>query len=98
MGCYFIVTIDKNQPDKADMYAEYVAKVKPNVELFGGEYLVRASEITPLFGDWNPDKVLVLRFKDRETFEGWYYSPEYQAIKHLREESVYSRGLLVEGI
>ena len=98
MGCYFIVTIDKNQPEKEEMYAEYVAKVRPNVEQYGGEYLVRATEVTPMFGDWHPDKVLVLRFKDREAFACWYNSPEYQAIKHLREESVYSRGLLVDGV
>ncbi len=98
MSCYFIVTIDMDQPDKLEIYQEYVRKVKPIVEQYGGEYLVRTNQIQEVFGGWHPDKVLVLRFKDREAFDVWYHSKEYAEIKDLRTQSVTSKGILVEGV
>ena len=39
-----------------DMYREYLQKVPPIVKKFGGKYLVRGEKITPLTGDWNPER------------------------------------------
>jgi len=44
----------------------------------------------------NPRFVL-LEFSSRERFHAWYHSPEYQAILHLRLESVLGTFVLIDG-
>ena len=48
MGCYFIVDvyIDKNKERSA--YDDYIEKVKPIVEKYGGEYLARTESVVSL--------------------------------------------------
>ena len=43
MSGYVIANIDVKNPEA---YKEYVVKVVPTVQKFGGEYLVRAGEYT----------------------------------------------------
>ena len=47
MSGYVIANIDVKNPEA---YKEYIKKVKPIVEKFGGKYLVRAGEYKVI--DW----------------------------------------------
>ncbi len=42
-------------------------------------------------------RFVLLEFPSREAFHSWYDSPEYQAIIHLRHESVIGTIALLEG-
>lgn len=48
MRCYFIVDTYIDENKGRGLYDEYIQKVKPIVEGFGGEYLVRSEQITSL--------------------------------------------------
>lgn len=41
MECYFMVDTYMDEEKGRGMYDEYIRKVKPIVESFGGEYLLR---------------------------------------------------------
>ena len=93
---YFIINIKIPDPDKRRDYDEYIEKVKPVVEKFGGRYIVRSERITALSDSWKPDRIIVIRFTDKEQIYAWLSSLEYNAIAGLRAGSVESEAVIVE--
>jgi uncharacterized protein (DUF1330 family) len=77
-------------------YQEYIALAAPIVKRFGGEYVLRSERITPVSGGWSPPRLLLIRFPNRDAIAACFGSPEYLAIKHLREESTRSRAVIVD--
>lgn len=89
MACYTIGHITVTNPEG---YKEYAAQVPPTIAKHGGEYLVRGGHATDIEGKMPHDRHVVLRFASREAAEGWYNSPEYQAILPIR--LAYSTGMM----
>ncbi len=98
MSSYFMVNIYINQPEKRKYYDEYLEKVKPIVESYGGEYLIRTEELTASSQEWKPDRIIVIRFPDRKHLDDCFSSKEYCQIKDLRISSVESRVIIVDGV
>lgn len=96
MPAYFIVSVMIQDPEKRPMYDEYIEKVKPIVESFGGEYLARSENISVFTGDWEPDRVIIIRFETREKLETCFASEKYQKIAGLRVQSVLTNAIIVE--
>ncbi|GHB40599.1 hypothetical protein GCM10007094_32480 [Pseudovibrio japonicus] len=71
---------------------EYASKARPLLEAAGAELVVFGGPDQPLEhleGAWNSDAQLtVLRFPSMEALKGFWDSPEYQAIKHLRTDVI----------
>lgn len=96
MSVFFIINIEiSNEQDRRD-YDLYTQKVKPVVESFGGEYLIRSENITPLAAEKAPDRIIIIRFKNREQLEACFTSPEYAGIQDLRQTSVKAHAFIVE--
>lgn len=94
-SAYVIVEIvSVNDPEK---YSDYRDQAPPNIKAAGGTYLLRGGDPEVLEGDWNPNRVVVLRFPTREAARAWYESESYAKIRRLREESTHSRMILVDG-
>ena len=81
MACY---TVGHITVTNMDGYKEYATQVPATIAAHGGEYLVRGGHATDVEGQMPGDRHVVLRFKDRAAAEGWYNSPEYQAILPIR--------------
>ena len=96
MSCYFMVTVYVDQPEKRMLYDEYIAKVRPIVEKNGGEYMIRSEKVEVFAGDWKPDRIIVIRFPDRNTLERCFGSEEYRAIAPLRTESVRTQAAIID--
>ena len=97
MGCYFMVNIYLEDKNSRKMYDEYIKKVKPIVESYGGEYLIRTEDILAFDENWKPDRVIVIRFENKKAMDKCFSSEEYQEIKNLRINSVDSRVIIVNG-
>ncbi len=83
MASYLIANYDVTNPEG---YGAYVAAVGPTIVAHGGKILVAGPDSTPMEG--NPRAVtVVLQFSTREALQGWYDSPEYQEIIHLRTDN-----------
>ncbi len=80
-----------------DIYAEYVKKVPAIVKKYGGRYIVRGGQITSLFGEWHPERIIVLEFNSAEQVNAWLSSPEYAGVAPLRTQSALTRAIIVEG-
>jgi uncharacterized protein (DUF1330 family) len=96
MACFFIVDtyIDKNKGRGS--YDDYIEQVKPIVESYGGEYLVRTENVTALSPLRKPDRVIIIRFPSREKLDACFASDEYRRIMHERANSVDARAVIVE--
>jgi uncharacterized protein (DUF1330 family) len=94
MPVYLIIEITIRDQE---IYAEYVDQVPVVVERYGGRYLVRGGGVTPLSGDWRPERIIVVEFDGIEQIQDFLGSPEYQTLAALRKQSTISRSIIVEG-
>ena len=94
MSGYVIANIDVKNPEA---YKEYVGKVVPTVQKFGGEYLVRAGEYKVIDGEWKYPRTVVIKFPTYEKALEWYNSEEYELIKHLRLNNSEGNLIIIKG-
>ena len=94
MSGYAILNIDIKNPNE---YKEYVEKVKPIAEKFGGEYIVRAGETTVVEGTWVYPRTVVIKFPSYEKALEWYNSDEYKPIKQIRLDNSVANGIIIKG-
>ncbi|RVT44213.1 DUF1330 domain-containing protein [Rheinheimera sediminis] len=74
---------------------EYLRKVTPLVNSFGGKYLTRTSAIELLEGTEKPQFSVVAQFPTKEDALGFYNSEEYRPFKQARQSGSVSKFLLV---
>ena len=98
---YVIAEVEKDptkieDPAASRRYAEGAPK---SLVPFNGQYLARAGggKIQTIEGEAPKGYIVVIGFESVEKARGWYYSPAYEVIKPIRQNSTKSRILLVEG-
>ena len=95
MSGYVIANINVKN---SDAYKEYVGKVKPTVEKFGGEYLVRNGEFKVIDGEWKHPRTVVIKFPTYEKALEWYNSEEYKPVKTIRLANSVANGIIIKGV
>ena len=83
---------------KLEQYKEYIEKVKPIVEMYGGEYVVKAGETTIVEGTWTYPRTVVIKFPSYEKALEWYNSEKYKPIKQIRLENSIGNGIIIKGV
>ena len=80
-------------------YKKYMEKVKPLIESYGGEYLIRGGEIDALETNlWKPTRMVLVKFPNKKIAMEWYNSDEYKPYKNIRLVNATSNILMVEGL
>ena len=80
-------------------YKKYMEKVKPMIESYGGEYLIRGGKIDALETNlWEPTRMVLVKFPNKEIAMEWYNSDEYKPYKNIRLNNAISNILMVEGL
>ena len=95
MSVILIVNTNVKNPEA---YEEYKALARPLVERNGGRYLVRGGPHEVIEGSWNPTRLVVIEFPDKQAFESFYNSPEYQEVMKIRHANADSDIVLVESM
>ena len=95
MPAYVIVNTDIQDPAN---YEEYRRRAPATVHAHGGKYLARGGEMEILEGDWKPVRVVVLEFPSLQRAKQWLDSPEYQAIRPIRQRCAKCDFVLVDGV
>jgi uncharacterized protein (DUF1330 family) len=89
MAAYLVANFAVN---KSEGYKAYLRIVVPTLKAHGAEILVAEYESEALEGE--PGKItMVFKFASKEALYGWYNSPEYQKMIHLRADS--TKGIAV---
>lgn len=95
MSAYVIVEIDIVDPAG---YEEYKKLAGATVEKYGGEYIVRGGAAETLEGDWDPKRIVVLRFDSRQRAKEWLNCEEYHEPRKMRHRTAKTKMILVEGV
>lgn len=97
MACYFMIDTYIPQDGNREEYDYYIDKVRPIVESYGGEYLVRTEKVECLSKKREPQRVILIKFPTKAKLEECFASQEYRAIMSKRVNSVDARAIIVEG-
>ena len=94
MPVYMIIDSKVTNPA---CYQQYLSEVSKIVANHGGRYLARGSQITPITGNWRPERLILLEFPSEGHIREWLSSTEYQTIAPLREASTETRAVVIQG-
>jgi uncharacterized protein (DUF1330 family) len=95
MPAYYI---GEHKISNVALFDDYLAKVVPMIERFGGRYLTKAGSHEILEGGWRPNRVVIIEFPDIASIKNWYRAPEYQPLIALRRSSATDVMIMVEGL
>lgn len=95
MVSYIVADIEITDPDEYQKYAQQTAAT---LEGYGGKFVVRGGQPETLEGEWKAKRIVIIEFPSIEQAKAWYDSPEYSAIKGIRQRSTISNILLVHGV
>ena len=93
-SAYIIANVTVTDPER---YAEYRRLSTIAMQVHGAQVCVRGGEVTVLEGDWQPDRVVVLKFASVERAKAFYDSPQYLAARQAREHAAQMRMVVVAG-
>jgi uncharacterized protein (DUF1330 family) len=91
---YIVVDAKSTDPERM---AEYRSLSATAVAAFGGRFLVRGGDYEVLEGHWQPQRLVVIEFDNKETAKAFYDSPEYVAARERRAGVSSFDMVLVEG-
>ena len=94
MPAYLIAQINVTNEDS---YKEYLAKVTPTVEKYGGEYIIRAGKFKTVLGNWDYKRNVVIKFPSYDIALKWYDSEEYLPVRKIREENSRGNVIIIDG-
>ena len=92
----FYITHRVTEGDAATMEL-YSSKVNATFEPYGGVKIVRGGDPACLEGEWDIDRMTIIRFPDMASLKGWYNGPEYTDLKAMRYNVMESNAIAVEG-
>jgi uncharacterized protein (DUF1330 family) len=95
MSAFVIADITVNDPER---YEEYKKLAPPAIAAYGGKYLARGGKSEKLEGNWEPDRVVILKFESIEKAKEWIDSPEYNEARALRHKTASSNMIVVEAL
>ena len=92
---YIIVNVRVTDPAQ---YEEYKKWSTAAFAAHGAEVCARGGQVEVMEGDWQPDRVVIAKFKSFEAAKAWYHSPEYGKARAAREGAAIMRLVCVEGL
>ena len=96
MPAYLIVEIRGVRDEQT--YARYRDRVSAQLAAFGGQYLVRGGKAERLEGEWEPRRIVVVKFESAQAAKRWWSSEDYRELREMRQASTETNMILVEGI
>jgi Uncharacterized conserved protein len=94
MSAYIIAYVDVTD---AAQYEEYKKFSSLAIQKYGARICVRGGAVEVLEGEWVPERVVVLEFKDMDAARRYYNSPEYVQGREARANAAHMRMIIVDG-
>ncbi|GAA4334775.1 DUF1330 domain-containing protein [Variovorax defluvii] len=95
MSAYLIAQVAVTNPVQYEDYKRWSSEA---MKAHGAEVCVRGGKVEVLEGDWNPQRVVVLKFPSVEAANKFYASPEYGKAREARAGAAIMRMIVVEGV
>ena len=94
MSAYFLAEISKIK--NTTMYREYVEKASSVVAKYGGKYIFKSEQLTPVSGNWDAKRIILIHFESKNKIQDCFQSTEYKEIMYLRTDATESKALIIE--
>jgi len=94
-SAYVIANVRVTNPVQ---YEEYRKLSTLAMQAYGAEVCVRGGEVQVMEGDWQPERLVILKFASVEKARGFYDSPEYKRAIKAREGAAIMRLVIAEGV
>jgi uncharacterized protein (DUF1330 family) len=94
MSAYIIAEVTITNEEQMKEYRVWSSRA---MQEHGVEVVVRGGAIEPLEGNWVPQRVVVLKFKDLAAARAYYDSETYTHARKVREGAGTIRMFAVEG-
>jgi uncharacterized protein (DUF1330 family) len=94
MSAYIIANVRVTDPVRYEQYKKLSTLA---MQAHGAEVCVRGGEVNVLEGDWQPDRMVVLKFPSVAKARAFYDSPEYAKAREARAGAATMRMVVVEG-
>jgi len=79
-------------------YEDYKKWSSAAMQAHGAEVCVRGGKVEVLEGDWNPARMVMLKFPTVEAAKAFNDSPEYGKARAARQGAAIMRMVVVEGV
>jgi len=94
-SAYVIANVRVTDPVQYEEYRKFSSVA---MQAHGAEVCVRGGDVQVMEGDWQPERLVVLKFPSVEKARGFYDSSEYKRAKQAREGAAIMRLVIVEGV
>ena len=94
-SAYLIAHVQVTDPTQYEQYKKFSSLA---MQAHGAEVCVRGGAVSVLEGDWQPERIVVLKFADVAAARKFYDSVEYQRARDAREGAAVMRMIVVEGL
>jgi len=94
MSYYFVANINIRDDQE---YQKYLDRAGDIFARYHGSYLAVDNDPELLEGDWNYQRVVLIRFDSKKDFTAWYNSEDYQEIVKYRLKAADCNTILVKG-
>ncbi|CBJ43498.1 DUF1330 domain-containing protein [Ralstonia solanacearum] len=92
---YILAYVDVTDPVQ---YEQYKVLSTRAMQAHGAEALVRGGKTEGLEGEWNPTRIVVLKFKSYDAAKAFYDSEEYRAARDARAKAAHMNMIVVAGV
>jgi len=79
-------------------YEEYKKLTPASIAAYKGKFIARGGATEILEGDWDPGRVVILEFPNKEQAKQWWNSTEYASARRMRQGASITKMILVEGV
>jgi uncharacterized protein (DUF1330 family) len=94
MSAYIIANVKVTNPVQYEQYKRFSTLA---MQAHGAEVCVRGGAVEVLEGDWQPDRMVVLKFPSVAKAHAFYNSSEYAKAREARAGAATMRMVVVEG-
>jgi uncharacterized protein (DUF1330 family) len=94
-SAYIIADVRVTNPAQYEEYKKFSTLA---MQAQGAEVCVRGGAVQVLEGDWQPERIVVLKFASVDAAKRYYDSPEYRRARQARDGAAVMRMILVEGV
>lgn len=95
MAAFVIVEIKIHN---RELYTSYTQLTPETIAEYNGEFVARGGETIVLEGDWNPKRVVLLKFPSIDRANAWWHSESYSRARKIRQKAASTNMIIVDGI
>lgn len=94
-SAYIIADVTVTNPTQYEDYKKWSTEA---IALHGAQICVRGGKVEVLEGEWNPQRIVLLKFPSVEAAKKFSDSPEYGKARASRQGAAIMRMIVVEGL